>query len=246
MILTVDIGNTTISWRMFKKTRVVKKGVCTHAQFSQRGLPLRLYRGKMTTSIISSVVPFLTRAVKKEIHVRCGVRSFVVGQDLDVRIPHAHVNLKTLGSDRLVNIYGALFIYKTPFLVIDFGSAITFDVVDADEVYHGGVIVPGVETSFNALKAKGALLPKTLSLSTSRSVVGKNTKSALIAGALFGFAALTDGMIERYQELFSDKLIAVATGGTAKKIIPLCQRKITLDLDLTHKALVKIAQISGI
>jgi len=244
MILTVDIGNTTISYGLFKGKKLIQHKALTHAEFCTKGLG-GLFRKKpdLSMALVVSVVPKLMTRVTRDLtgYVTCPV--YVVGKDITITIPHTYKNIKTLGSDRLVALYGSLFIYQAPFLLIDCGTAITCDIVDEMEVYQGGIIVPGIVTSFNALKAEAAQLPQELSLSWPRSFPSKNTRSAMNAGVLYGFTALVDGLITRFKNKYGKSVQPVLTGGSAKHIVGHTTHKTIYNPELIHQSLVIIAQL---
>ena len=123
--------------------------------------------------------------------------------------------------DRKVNIYGAIRMYRLPLLVIDYGTAITFDYIDPKGVFRGGMIIPGPETSYRALGEKAALLPKGLSLpKKARSFLGRNTRDCMESGILEGYGAMTDELILRFRKRYGKNLRVLATGGFAGVIAP--------------------------
>ncbi len=136
---------------------------------------------------------------------------------LNVRIDYPQP--KTIGADRLANAVAVTELYGTPAIVIDFGTAVTFDIVSADAAYIGGVIAPGLEAMTSFLYQRTALLPR-ISLREPRSAVGKTTRDAMMAGAVFGYRGLVQEILRRIiAEKFSGKRVhVVATGGYAKLV----------------------------
>jgi len=243
MILTVDIGNTTISCRLIKKQRIIWRKAISHGEFKKKGLK-GFFQKKNTIALtlVVSVVPGLTQRVRRAIEQSINTPVYIIGKDVAVTIPHAYKNIKTLGTDRLVALYGSLFMYRAPFLLIDCGTAITFDIVDASETYQGGLIIPGIEASFNALKKNAAQLPQDLKLSWPRSFLAKSTCAAMNAGTLYGFTSLIEGLITRFKQEYGNDLRPIITGGSAHYIIKHMKVKPTYNPDLIHQSLSIIAQ----
>lgn len=242
MILTVDIGNTNISCACFRKKKIVFFSRTAHAQWKSCGLPgLEVLRPDIEKVIIASVVPRLTQRLRRELSRCMKVPVFVLNDDIGVWFPHARLRLSSLGADRCAALYGSLVLFKAPLLIVDCGTAITFDVIDAQEIYQGGLIVPGMSISFDALKKRGALLPKDLELIRPRSFPAKNTQQALVAGSVYGFSALIDGLIERFKKSYGNSLRAILTGGGAEIIRPHLHHAVLYEPYLIHKSLFIIA-----
>ena len=220
LLLTIDIGNSMTSYRVFVS------GISPHIGYVSRydipKIVKKICKSGVNSNnikcIISSVVPKTTAELVKSLTRIVPRRSlYIVGKDVfpEIRMKYQR---KLLGSDRLVNIYGAVKRYKLPILVVDFGTAITFDYVGKSGVFEGGLIVPGVEISFRALEEKTALLPKLEKIEDVRGLVGHNTKSAMWSGLLNGFGALADGLIGRFKQEYGSDLKVLATGGFARRI----------------------------
>lgn len=242
MIVTIDIGNTNISCACFRKKKIVSFSRTAHAQWKSCGLPgLEALKSDIEKVIIASVVPTYTRRLKRELSRRLKVPVFVLHDDIGVRLPHTRLQLSSIGADRCAALYGSLFLFKAPLLIVDCGTAITFDVIDEEEVYQGGLIVPGMSLSFDALKKRGALLPKDLGLVRPRSFPAKNTQQALLAGSVYGFSALVDGLIERFEKSYGNSLRTILTGGGAELIRPYVRHAVFYEPCLIHKSLFIIA-----
>jgi type III pantothenate kinase len=132
-------------------------------------------------------------------------------------------NPREVGADRIVNALAAYQRYGGPCIVIDFGTATTFDAISENGEFLGGAIAPGVQVSNEALSSATARLPQ-VELHPPKSVVGKNTVEAIQAGLIFGAAAEADGIIERMRADIGDGALAVATGGLASVVVPSCER----------------------
>jgi type III pantothenate kinase len=192
--------------------------------------------------IISSVNPNLSKKLTKLLKRRLGVKSiYEVGKSLKLSIPMRY-NRRQLGSDRLVNVYGAIQLYRLPLLIIDFGTAITFDYVSKSGVFEGGLIVPGIETSFRALLERAAMLPKVNQLKPPKSLMGHDTKAAMSSGLLNGFGALADGLIGRFRKQYGSRLKVLVTGGFATRIAPIMTQVDYLDPLHTIRSLALICR----
>lgn len=188
--------------------------------------------------IIASVFPKITQKVRKIARQKLG-RSHIweVGQNLKPQISHNYKHINKLGSDRLINIYGAGRLYKPPLLILDFGTALTCDLVSKDGVFLGGLIVPGPEIAFNALWEKTALLPKLPFPKGKVSFLGTDTREGMKSGILQGYGAMTDGLVERFKAKFGKKLRVIATGGLARTLRSYAPSINTVDPLLTLKSL---------
>jgi len=144
-----------------------------------------------------------------------------------------------VGADRLVNAVAAHQCYQGPMIVIDFGTATTFDVVDADGNYCGGAIAPGINLSLEALHMAAAKLPR-VAIGRPRSVIGKATVPAMQSGIFWGYVGLIEGLVKRIQEEFGSDMLVVATGGLAPLFAEATKVIDKLDPDLTLRGLLEI------
>ena len=168
--------------------------------------------------IISSVVPSVTNTVREAAEKFTGARMLVVGPGIKTGLVVKYDNPKLLGADRIVNAVAALHLYQPPLIVVDFGTATTYDAVSARGEYLGGVIAPGVEISLDALYTRAAALRR-VELVEPRNVIGRTTVESIQAGALFGFAGQVDGICRRMADELGSPTV-VATGGLAEWIAP--------------------------
>jgi type III pantothenate kinase len=180
--------------------------------------------------VVSSVVPKKNREIKSA----AGKRRLIwlsATSRLNIRIDYP--NPKSIGADRLANAVAVTELYRTPAIVIDFGTAVTFDIVSADNAYIGGVIAPGLESMTNFLYDRTALLPR-ISLREPRSAIGKSTNQAMLAGAIFGYRGLVREILQRIiaEKLWKKRVYVIATGGYAKLIA----RKMP-EVDVVHENL---------
>ena len=244
MILTIDIGNTSISTGIFKEKGKPLFLSFRTEEFDQAhavSIKKKLHKGAIASCVIASVVPRVEAKVKRIIKRVFNCPVSFVGRDIPLSINHQYKNIHALGIDRLVSVYGGLLLYKPPFLIIDFGTAITFDYVNQKGVFEGGLIVPGPETSLSTLAKKAALLPNEISLFKPKTVCAQNTIDAMNVGTVYGFAALTDGLIKHFKRRCRKKLTVVTTGGFASFLSPYCKQPVILRPYLTLESLAMIA-----
>lgn len=230
MLLVVDVGNTQTHFGTFDGEVLVEHwrfATVRESTSDELGAALRnllALRGfgfeDLEASIVSSTVPQLRPQWTAMAAQYLGHDMPVVGPDLRTGMPIRIDNPRELGADRLVNAVAAHARLGGPVAVVDFGTAITFDLASADGEYMGGIIAPGVEISMEALTARAAALPR-IDLTPPRSVLGKGTVEAIRSGVLYGFAAMVDGILARLRAEHPG-LRAVATGGLAGVVVPHC------------------------
>jgi len=191
---------------------------------------------QITGVVISSVVPTSTRALREMTERYFSFPPVVVEPGTRTGIPILTDNPREVGADRIVNALAAHHRYGGPCIVIDFGTATTYDVVSAKGEFLGGAIAPGVQVSNEALSAATARLPQ-VELHAPKSAVGRNTVDAIQSGLLYGAAAEADGMIERLKAELGVEAKVVATGGLAPVVVPLCAKIDELDEWLTLEGL---------
>lgn len=189
--------------------------------------------------VIASVVPVLTSAYEEIAERATGTAPLVVGPGVKTGVPIAYEHPHEVGADRIVNAVAAIDAYGSPVVVVDFGTATTFDVVDASGAYLGGAIAAGVETSADALFRRAARL-SAVDLEAPSRVIGRNTRESVQAGLLLGEAVMVDGLVRRIWAELGDQCPVVATGGLAERMAPLCETIGAVDPDLTLKGLLLV------
>jgi type III pantothenate kinase len=231
MLLVVDVGNTQTHIGMFRDTELVEHwrfatvrqstadelGAALRSLLELRGLTF----GDVDASIVSSTVPQLRPEWTETASRYLDQDMAVVGPGLRTGMPIRYDNPREIGPDRLVNAVAGFAQLGGPCVIVDFGTAVTHDVVSADGEYLGGVIFPGVEISLEALSDRAAALPK-IDLVEPRSLVGKSTVDAIRSGMIFGYAAMVDGILGRLREQLGAETQAIATGGLAHVVVPFC------------------------
>ena len=187
-------------------------------------------------SIISSVVPKVTQPLLDAIEIVIGVHSLVVGPGLKSGMALQIDRPETLGGDIVCGCAGAFEKYGGPLIMIFMGTATVIAYVDANRVYHGGVIAPGVGISLDALTSKGALLPA-VDLQAPKKAIGTNTVDCIRSGVVNGSACMIDGMVERFAQETNTPCKIIATGGLAPQIIRSCKHEIVYDENIILEGL---------
>ena len=236
MLLVIDIGNTNINFGLFNGKRLAKKFTIPTALYGFKELKVRLGTFKARDMVICSVVPKLTVVLKRDLFRLSGKRPYIIGKDLIVPLQNLYRNPKQVGQDRLVNAYAAVMLYKAPLIVVDFGTAVTFDVISKHKEYLGGMILPGLAISLDTLAQRTALLPK-VKLDRPKEFIGRDTKNSMLSGIVNGFAALTDDLTKRIKDKIGGQAQLIATGGNILLISPYCNSIDKIDRDLTLKGL---------
>ena len=249
MILAVDVGNTQTVIGVFEGDvlgghwRVSTDDSLTADELGAKIAGLLSMEGlswdDVQEAIVSSVVPNLTDAYESLVSEIVGEPPMLVGPGLKTGMPIRYDNPHEVGADRIVNAVAAYEAFGGPVIVVDFGTATTLDVVEADGGYRGGAIAPGVETSAEALFAKAARLSK-VDLEPPGRVIGTNTRESMQAGLLLGEATMVDGLVSRMRAELGAEAKVVATGGFAERMAPLCESIQHVDPDLTLKGLMLV------
>lgn len=227
MFLAIDIGNTHTVFGVFKGQKLfanwrVSSGVTRTEDeigtmlktfFDQTGIRSKTIRGVG----ISSVVPDLTEVFELMARKYYGVKSLIISAELDLGMKIHYEDPSTVGADRLCNAVAGYAKYGGPLIIIDFGTATTYDIVSAKGDYLGGVIAPGIETSATNLHRRAAKLPK-IELRFPKEIVGRDTVSSMQAGILYGTVDAVEGMVKRIKRITGKETKVIATGGYAKVI----------------------------
>lgn len=190
----------------------------------------------ISDSIICSVVPTVTGILASDLEKILSIRPYIIGKDLKVPIKNLYRKPKQVGQDRLVNAYAGVKLYGLPVIVIDFGTAITFDAISKESEYLGGMILPGLQISLDVLHERTALLPK-VKLNKPNGFIGKDTKNSMLCGIIYGFASLTDDLSERIKFKIGRNAKVIGTGGNINLIKKYCRNIDIIDRDLTLKGL---------
>jgi type III pantothenate kinase len=230
VLLVVDVGNTQTHLGTYDGTELVQHwrfatvrdstadelGVALRNLLALRGLSF----ADLEASIVSATVPQLRLEWTAMADRYLGHEMLLVGPGLKTGMAIRYDNPREIGPDRLVNAVAGYDRAGGACVIVDFGTAVTHDVVSADGEYLGGVIFPGIEISLEALSERAAALPR-IDLAPPRQLIGKTTVDAIRAGTLYGFAGMVDGIIGRLHAELGD-FRTLATGGLAGAVVPYC------------------------
>lgn len=255
MLFAIDVGNTQIlmgvyegdelrfHWRLStNRARTVDEfGILARTLFSLDGLQSR----DVEQIVISSVVPPLDGALDRLGKEYFDVDPLFVTPALVHDMEVLYEPASDVGSDRIVNAVAAREIYGKPAIVVDFGTATTFDVINADGAYVGGAISPGIGISADALTRRAARLPR-VEIARPDTVIGRTTVGSMQAGIFFGYVDLVNGIVGRITEELGGEPVVIATGGWAPVISPECPRDQHVDPLLTLTGLRIIAERYGL
>lgn len=245
MVLTIDIGNTNILLGIFKEDELLKnwrlasRTARTSDEYALDIMSLMFFEGikpeGINGVIISSVVPPLDPIFERCIEKAFGIKPIFVNLDLNLGIKIDIENPQEIGMDRVVGSVAAYYKTKTSTVVVDFGTATTFDVINREGVFIGGAIAPGVLISLEGLFLRTAKLPK-VELSIPSSVIGRDTVNAIRSGMLYGWGGMVERIIEEVEKKIGRTEIVV-TGGAAHLVTPLIRRDFIHDKFLTLEGL---------
>jgi type III pantothenate kinase len=231
MLLAIDVGNShtvmgvfkgeklLCHWRLKTDRQKTADGLAAafHSLFAMQGLSYE----EISQVVIASVVP-TQQLAWKEFAARLDCPILVVDSTLDSGITIKTDSPAEVGADRIVNAVAGYHQYKQALIVIDFGTAITFDCVSGQAEYLGGAIIPGIAVSLDALAGATAKLPRIDISQPPESAIGTNTVSAIRSGLLYGYGSMVDGMVERLRREIdmTGSIKVIATGGMAELIKP--------------------------
>ena len=229
MLLVIDVGNSNIvlgiydgpqlirNWRLSTdKSRTSDEyAVLLHSLFGQAGLGF----ASISAAIISSVVPPLTGVMEAIAQDFFNLTPFVVGPGIKTGMPIQYDNPREVGADRIVNAVAGYEKHKGALIIVDFGTATTFDFVNARGEYCGGAIAPGLAISLEALFQRASKLPR-VDIAKPPHIIAKNTVNSMQAGIFFGYVGLVDGIVEHMRSEARERVRVIATGGLASLIAP--------------------------
>jgi len=242
MLLAIDVGNTNVVFGVYNGKKLLRMWrissgaertvdeyeVIIRGLLSESGLNGRSVNAMISCSVVPRIMPMLKGALKRIFKVApCNV-----GEDVGVPIKNLYNDPRQVGQDRLVDAYAAKIKYGVPAIVVDYGTAITFDVISKRGEYTGGLIVPGIEISLEALSSRAALLPR-IELTKPKELLGRDTINSMRSGILFGYGALTDGLVKKLCKTYVKDSNVIATGGNAELVATYCTTIDYIDSNLT-------------
>jgi len=249
MLLVIDIGNThtvlgcfeqrrlKASWRIATRRDATADEVAVAISnlFHLNGFTL----ADVEAVAIASVVPSLTASFLEMFTEIFKTDALVVGPDTDTGVPILYDNPQEVGADRIANAVAGFELYGGPLIVVDFGTATTFDAITERGEYLGGSIAPGIEVSSEALFKRAARLSR-IDLVTPSRAIGRDTRSSVQSGLIIGTGGMVDRIVERFETEMGHLKHVVATGGLAGLIAPECKRLTAVDPTLTLTGLQRI------
>ncbi len=246
MLLAIDVGNTNTVLGVFKKARLVESfrfstderrtsdelSVLVQGIFNNSGLKI----SEVDAVIVSCVVPPARIHLRNMLQKTFGIEPLMVEPGIKTGMPILYDNPKEVGADRIVNGVAAYEKYGGPIVVVDFGTATTFDLISEKGEYIGGAIAPGLEISADALFKAAARLYR-VDIQKPTSVIGKTTMHSMQSGLYYGYISLVDGMLERIMAEVKQPLKVAATGGLARLISTESKHLKNVDRNLTLEGL---------
>ena len=256
MILAIDIGNTTVALGGIKDGRVCfvahMDTVRTRTAAEYRAEMERIFARRRNPerkvwfegAVLTSVVPQITGALAACARHYTGRDPVIVGPDIRTGLTMGVPDPAAVGKDRIADAAYAAANYPLPVITVDLGTATTFNVVDEEKVFRGGVICPGLSTGLRALGDRCAQLPQ-IHLARPRHAIGTTTQESMLSGSVMGTAVLLDGMAARIEEELGSPATLVLTGGLAKYVAPLCRHPLTYDPELMMKGLALLYELNN-
>ena len=246
MILAIDTGNTNVVLGCIENGEIVsvaRLATDIHKTEYEYAIAMRdvlAFRGinvsEMEGAILSSVVWPLNTTLRRAVEMLIGKEPLVVGRGLKTGLDIRIDDPGQVGADLVVGAVAGLKIAPPPLILIDMGTATTVTAVDAAGRFVGGAIAPGLRLSMEALSEGTSQLPR-VSLDAPAKCIGTNTVASMQSGAIFGSAAMIDGLVDRMEEELGSKATVIATGGLAGCVVACCRREIRYEPDLLLKGL---------
>lgn len=217
MLLTADIGNTSINLGLFDADALIEEfRLASDKDLSQEEYEVllkTLYKSyKIDGCIIASVVDELNKKFKASVDNVFKIKSIMLTSESKTGVKLSLDNPKEAGADRIANAAGAFMLYNRPCIVIDFGTATSFDIINEKGEFLGGVIAPGLNLQMKVLNKFTSKLPK-IDVAISNKAIGNNTHDAILSGVIRGSASMIDGLVEQCEKELGAKSTLVATGG---------------------------------
>ncbi len=233
MLLTIDIGNTNITLGVFDGNNIIHSWRLSteitrtedeYGVFLKNLLKEINSEKQINQAIISSVVVQLTEKLQIALKKYMGIDSLVVSHKLKMNVTLKTDSPSQVGADRIANACAAAYLYSAPAIVVDFGTATSFDIVDKNNEFIGGIITAGMKIQAEALSSKTSKLPK-LNIEAPEHAIGRNTIDAMLSGIVRGHAAMIDGLISECENELGSKATIIATGGYSSVISKYLRRK---------------------
>lgn len=246
MLVVVDMGNTNITMGLFKDEQLIgnyrlttklqrtsdEYGFMILAFLSAYNVTVEDIKDVIISSVVPKIMYSFTNSIRKYFHKE----PIIVGPGIKTGVSVKYDNPKSLGSDRIVDAVGAYYSHHCACLVIDFGTATTFDVISSKGEFMGGAIAPGIGISAEMLSNRAAQLPE-VAIKKPQHIIGKNTVEGMQSGVVYGYIGLTEKLIEEIKSQYPEPLKVVSTGGLGRMIYQETNLIDAYDKDLTFKGL---------
>lgn len=249
MLLAIDVGNTNTVFGLYEGTEMLGSfRISTNASSTSDEIGMMImqyyhfrgYDAKETTAvIIASVVPPVMYSLTNAIRKYFGLNPVIVGEDVDVGVANHYINPREVGVDRLVNAVAATEKYGAPLIIVDIGTAITFDCIDKDGAYVGGAIFPGIKIAMEALFMKASKLPRVDIVRTEKAI-GRTTVHSMQSGAVRGYVGALTGIILDMKRELEGEACVIATGGMGRMMAEHCTLINEVEPNLTLEGLRRI------
>ncbi|MBT4525128.1 MAG: type III pantothenate kinase [Deltaproteobacteria bacterium] len=254
MIFVIDIGNTDIKLGIYQEnlllykwrisTDMQKNGIAYLKQFeaifASENINPVFFNQVIVSSVVPQLLPVIDYVIKKLTNIDCLIVDHNSFSKMPINVDHP----EQVGTDRLINAFSGYNLYQSGLIVIDCGTATTFDVIDDQGIFQGGVITTGLLLFQQALTTRTSKLPG-IKLEPPKNVIGKNTLQSMQSGIIFGYAGMVDSIIDRIHQELESPVKVIATGGLARLIHPVSERIEKVIDDLTLRGLYLISQNIG-
>ncbi len=242
MLLVIDVGNTNTVLGLFEGHRLVESwrlttsanrtadenGILVQSLFQMASVQPDQVDGCIISCVVPPLLPMNVAMVERFF----GIKALVVGPGIKTGMPILYENPREVGADRIVNAVAAYESFKQACIVVDFGTATTFDAISSAGEYMGGSICPGVVVSSEALFKRASRLPRVEIVAPQR-VIGRNTVASMQSGIVYGYLGLVDGLVKRIRDEYQEPMRVTATGGLARYFATLSESIESYDDDLT-------------
>ncbi|HLB11960.1 MAG TPA: type III pantothenate kinase [Dehalococcoidia bacterium] len=253
MLLVMDVGNTNVTLGVFRGEELAaswRLRTEVHRTSDEYAVLLKsllagegLSPSDISEAVLASVVPPLVAVLQESMGKHLGIRPLVVEAGIKTGVRICTDNPREVGADRICNALAAYRLYGGPAIVIDFGTATTFDVVSEGGDYLGGAIAPGIEVALEALFQHAAKLPS-IEFTRPKHAIGKNTVASMQSGLIFGYVGLVEGIVRRIKRELGGRARVIATGGQAEVIVRESSMVEVVDPDLTLVGLRMIHELN--
>ena len=253
MLLVMDVGNTNVTLGVFRGQELAaswRLRTEVHRTSDEYAVLLKsllagegLSPSDISEAVLASVVPPLVAVLQESMGKHLGIRPLVVEAGIKTGVRICTDNPREVGADRICNALAAYRLYGGPAIVIDFGTATTFDVVSEGGDYLGGAIAPGIEVALEALFQHAAKLPS-IEFTRPKHAIGKNTVASMQSGLIFGYVGLVEGIVRRIKRELGGRARVIATGGQAEVIVRESSMVEVVDPDLTLVGLRMIHELN--